>query len=87
MQKHRSQMKDLKNQKGKNSLLNSYARLSGIAFQMFGIIASGTFAGIKLDDYLKNKNNLFTIILSLLAVLLSIVYVVRSIISCSKDNE
>lgn len=76
--------KDLKK---KNNTLNSYARFSSIAIQMFVIIGIGTFGGIKIDDYFQNKNDLFTIILSLLSVILSILYVVRSIISSSKDKE
>ena len=75
------------NQKKKNNTLNSYARFSSIAIQMFVIIGIGTLGGIKLDDYFQNKNDLFTIILSLLSVILSILYVVRSIISSSKDKE
>lgn len=70
-----------------NKPFNSYARFSGIAIQMIVIIAIGTFGGIKLDAYFQNKNDVFTIILSLVSVLLSIVYVVRNIISSSKDKD
>lgn len=81
-------MTDNKNPKKQiNNSLNSYTRFSSIAIQMFVIIGIGTFAGIKLDEYFQNKNDLFTITLSLLSVILSILYVVRSIISSSKDKE
>jgi F0F1-type ATP synthase assembly protein I len=80
-------MTDNQDPKKKNNPLNSYARFSGIAIQMFVIIGVGTFGGIKLDEYFQNKNNLFTIIFSLLSVILSILYVVRSIISSSKDKK
>jgi F0F1-type ATP synthase assembly protein I len=80
-------MKDNQNPKKQNSQLNSYARFSSIAIQMFAIIAIGAFGGIKLDEYFQNKNDLFTIITSLLSVIISILYVVRSIISSSKDNK
>lgn len=73
--------------KGNDNPLNSYARFSSIAIQMFVIIGVGTFGGIKLDEYFQNKNDLFTITLSLLSVILSIIYVVRSIVSSSKDKE
>lgn len=76
---------NLKNKK--NNPLNSYARFSGIAIQMIVIIAIGTFGGIKLDAYFQNKNDVFTIILSLVSVLLSIVYVIRNIISSTKDKD
>jgi hypothetical protein len=53
---------------------------------MFAIIAVGTFIGVKLDEKFPNKNNLYTLILSLGSVIMSIVYVIRRIIAGSKDN-
>ena len=66
--------------------LNSYARFSGIAIQMFAIIGIGTFIGVKLDEKYPNKHNLYTVILSLASVIMSIVYVIRRIIAGSKDD-
>ncbi len=74
----------LKDQKDK---LNSYAKFSGIAIQMFAIIGIGTFVGVKLDEKYPNKYNLYTLILSLASVIMSIVYVIRRIIASSKDNQ
>jgi hypothetical protein len=51
--------------------LNSYARFSGIAIQMFVIIGLGTFIGVSL---------------TLGSVVMSIIYVIRRIIVASKDN-
>jgi hypothetical protein len=79
--------KHLNFKKKNNNPLNSYARFSGIAIQMIVIIAIGTFGGIKLDAYFQNKNDVFTIILSLVSVLLSIAYVIRNIISSTKDKD
>ncbi|HAB28993.1 MAG TPA: hypothetical protein DCE27_15855, partial [Xanthomarina gelatinilytica] len=42
--------------------LNTYARYSSIAFQMFAIIGIGAFIGVKLDDAFPNKHNMYTII-------------------------
>tara|TARA_R110002051_G_scaffold199848_1_gene266728 strand:- start:118388 stop:118549 length:162 start_codon:yes stop_codon:yes gene_type:complete len=53
---------------------------------MFAIIGIGTFLGVKLDAYYSNNNNLCTIILSLISVIISIVYVIKRIIADSKDN-
>ncbi|MCB0399060.1 MAG: AtpZ/AtpI family protein [Winogradskyella sp.] len=53
---------------------------------MFAIIGLGTYAGVKLDERYPNKHNLYTVILSLLSVIGSIVYVIRRIIAASKDN-
>ncbi len=71
----------------KANQLNSYARYSSIAIQMFAIIGIGTFIGVKLDEKYPNKNNLFTLILSLTSVIGSIVLVIRQIIANSKEDE
>ena len=78
-----NQSKLPKDQKDK---LNSYARFSGIAIQMFAIIGIGTYGGVKLDEFYPNKHNLYTLVLSLLSVILSIVFVIKRIIAASKDN-
>ena len=75
--------KQPKDQKDKFS---SYARFSGIAIQMFAIISVGTFIGVKLDENYPNKHNLYTLILSLGSVIMSIIYVIRRIIVGSKNN-
>lgn len=77
------QNKQSKNQKNK---LSAYAKYSSIGFQMFAIIGIGTFLGVKLDAYYSNNNNLYTIILSLISVIISIVYVIKRIIADSKNN-
>ncbi|MBR2195794.1 MAG: AtpZ/AtpI family protein [Salinivirgaceae bacterium] len=55
-----------KNDNLKNDL-NNYAKYSGVAFEMLGIIVLGVWGGIKLDASLDTKP-LFTIVLSLGAV-------------------
>jgi len=72
--------------KGQNDKLNSYARFSGIAIQMFAIIAVGTFIGVKLDENYPNEYNLYTLILTLSSVIASIIYVIRRIIAASKND-
>ena len=64
--------------------LNTYARFSGLMFQMAAIIAVGTFIGVKLDERYPNRHNYFTIGFSLFSVIGSIVYVIRRIIADSK---
>ncbi|WP_262886481.1 AtpZ/AtpI family protein [Winogradskyella ursingii] len=73
----------LQKQKGQ---LNSYAFYSGLVIQMAAIIAVGVFVGIKLDDTYPNTNNLFTLFITLTAVVASTIYVIRRIIASSKDN-
>jgi len=48
--------------------LESYARYSGLAFQMFAIIALGIFSGLKLDQWLKIGFPVFTVLFSILSV-------------------
>lgn len=71
----------------KSNPLNSYAKYSGIALQMFVIIGVGSFIGVKIDDYTENTNNLWTIILSLSSTILAVVFVIRRIIANSKDDK
>lgn len=59
--------------------LNQYARYSGMAFQMLAIIVAGAFGGLKLDQWLDSKPA-FTVVLSILAVFLSIYYVTRDLL-------
>ena len=73
-------------QKPKKQLKHSYARFSGIAIQMFAIIGIGSYIGVKLDEKYPNKNNLFTISLSLFSVIVAIIYVIRRIIYSSNEN-
>ena len=59
--------------------LEAYARYSGIAIQMLVIIAGGTFGGYLLDLKLSVKP-LFTVILSLSAVVIAIYFVTRDLL-------
>lgn len=55
--------------------LNNYARYSGLAFEMLGIIALGTWGGIRLDARL-DISPLFTIVLSLGSIAVSMYMVI-----------
>ena len=59
--------------------LDQYARYSSMAFQMLVIILAGVFGGFKIDQWLHSRP-VVTIILSLLAVFLSIYFVVKDIL-------
>ena len=59
--------------------LNSYARYSGIAIQMLVIICLGVFGGWKLDQLL-SFSPLFTVILSLGAVIIAIYHAVKDLL-------
>lgn len=61
--------------------------MSGLALQMAVIIATGTFLGIFLDDNFPNKNNMFSLFLTLFSVLLSVFYVIKRILWVSKNKN
>ena len=63
-----------------NKGIRDFARYSGIAFQMAGIIFVTTWGGIKLDKMTSFEKPVFTIILSLLGVFAAIYTVVRDFI-------
>ncbi len=67
--------------------LNTYARFSGLAIQMFAIIGIGTFIGYKLDENYPNTHNLFTLFGALSSVIISIIYIIRRIIATSKEEQ
>lgn len=77
----------MQQQPKKGNPLNSYAKYSGIAIQMFAIIGVGSFIGVKIDDHYGHENNLWTIILSLTSTILAVIFVIRRIIANSKDDH
>lgn len=56
--------------------LNNYARYSGLAFEMLGIIALGTWGGVRQDARL-DISPLFTIVLSLGSIAVSMYMVIK----------
>jgi hypothetical protein len=51
-----------------------------MGFQMAAIIGGGVFLGIKLDEWLKLKFPVFTLVLTLLSVFLAIYYFIKDIL-------
>ena len=67
--------------------MDNYARYSSIAFQMLVIILLGVFGGLKLDQWLKLKTPVFTVILSVASVALAIYYVTRGLMKEGKKDH
>lgn len=65
-------MKKRKNNNPKNSDIQYLARFSGLAFEMLGIIFLGTWGGNKIDKHLAHEFPLWTIILSLVSIFISL---------------
>lgn len=69
--------RDLKNLRSKGS---DWAKYSGMAFQMFGIIFITVWGGSKLDKISGNETPVWTIILSLFGVFAAIYSVLKDFI-------
>lgn len=70
----------MKSEKQKKKALNAYARYSSIAFQMLVIILAGVFGGRELDKWLELDFPVFTLILTILAVILAIYFVIKDLL-------
>ena len=77
-EQHPLKKKNPKNQVNKG--IKDFAKYSGIAFQMIGIILVTTWGGIKLDKLTGFDKPVFTIILSLLGVFAAIYTAVKDFI-------
>ena len=63
-----------------NKGIQNFARYSGLAFQMIGIILVTTWGGVKLDKLTGWDTPVFTIVLSLLGVFGAIYFAVKDFI-------
>ncbi len=68
----------------KTDPLKSYARFSGIVFEMLVIIGGGTWGGHALDQSRDGDFPLFTVIFSLLAVGIALYLVIKQVINLNK---
>jgi F0F1-type ATP synthase assembly protein I len=58
---------------------SSYAKYTGLAFQMIVIIGVFTFAGYKIDQSAAHQTKWVTAVLSLTGVFISLFLVIRSV--------
>lgn len=65
--------------KQKDNPLKFYAKYSSLAFQMIAIILAGAFGGRALDNWLKWEFPVFTVSLTLLAVIGGTIYGMREL--------
>lgn len=73
-------MKKRKDKDSKKSSAYYFARFSGLAFEMLGIIVLGVWGGNKLDQLCDADFPLWTVILSLLAVFASLFLVIKDVL-------
>ncbi len=63
----------------KESPLMFYAKYSSLALQMIVIIVGGAFGGKALDNWLQWNFPVFTLVLTILAVIVAIIYGMREL--------
>jgi nucleoside recognition membrane protein YjiH len=63
----------------RQSQINDYVKYSGLAFQMAALIFLGYWVGGKLDDWLEFRIPVFTIILIVTFIILTIYSLIRSL--------
>ena len=72
-----------KNEQGEESEtgreINSYAKFSGVAFQMIAVIGVFAFAGYKIDESMAHRVKWVTAVLSLIGVFIALYIVIRSV--------
>jgi uncharacterized membrane protein len=62
----------MKQQEDKNDFMRSYSKYMGMTFQMILVIVMGGFGGKALDGYFRIENHLFTIVLIILAAVIAL---------------
>lgn len=65
---------------------NTALKYTGIAFQMLAIIVFSVFIGIKLDGWL-HTSDIFTVVLSLMGVVVGIYIAIKDFIKPKKKND
>jgi membrane protein DedA with SNARE-associated domain len=75
------------NKPNKKKQLNKYLQLTGITFQMGITIFLGAYFGKKLDAHYDNSTKTFTIILTLVALLISIWSVLAQLKNINEKND
>jgi membrane protein DedA with SNARE-associated domain len=71
----------------KKKQLNKYLQLTGIAFQMGITIYLGAYFGKKLDAYFLIEKKTYTIILTLVAMLISLWSVLAQLKNINKKDD
>lgn len=63
-----------------------FMRFSSMAFQMMVTIGAGAWGGSALDNHYQNEKPIWTIVLSLSGIAISLYLVIRSAQKMSKDD-
>ena len=72
--------------KNTQSGLQSYARYSGLAFQMIAVILAFVWAGRKIDEIYFQGNSIFIIVFSLIGVLIAMYIAIKDLLKITKKK-
>jgi hypothetical protein len=67
------------NKDNKTKQVNNFAKYSSIAFQMLVTIGLFCFIGYKIDEHRNDAKHLFTALLGLIGVIISLYQVIRAL--------
>jgi hypothetical protein len=59
---------------------DNFIRYSSLGFEMMAIISIFTFAGYKIDQWLKNEFKIITLVLMIFSVIIAILYGVKGLL-------
>ncbi len=76
----------MKENKDKKNPLKTYAVYSSLGMQMAVIVVAGAFGGRELDKWAQWHFPIFTVVLTLLAIALSILYGIREFFKHDKKR-
>ena len=77
----------MKEKNRKNKSLIKYARFSAVSFQMGATIFLGAYGGKLLDEKYSVDKKWFTIVLTLLAVAISLYVVLRQVNKLNSEDD
>ena len=63
-----------KNKTEKTKVIRKYAKYSGVAYQMIGLIAISVFLGLKADKYFGNEDSKYITVFIVIVVFSSFMY-------------
>lgn len=77
----------MKQKKDKKDALKTYAVYSALGMQMAVIVVAGAFGGRALDKWVQWHFPVFTVVLTLLSIVLSILYGMREFFKQDKKRD
>jgi len=80
MPKQSPKSKDSEKKKNSRHKANEVLKYSGMAFEMFAIMALFTIGGNKLDEYMQNEKQYFTMLGAILGTIFALTYTLRDFI-------